>query len=298
MSTDPRTVTITPGSVSLLKEVAAPRRPCLILYSGPDAGRPFDLVPGTVVVGRAPESDLYLDNASISRRHAELRVSDTTVEIRDLGSANGTWVDEERLAAPRVLRGGELVRLGLLVFRYCESQSLEAALHDRIYRMATVDGLTEVFNRRYLVDTLKREIAFARRHGSELALVCYDLDHFKRVNDAFGHVAGDTVLRGSAALLRASLEGQGTFGRLGGEEFAVVLPVTGLDAAAALAERGRAALAAHDFVLGDGRAHRQTLSAGVALLAPGMTEATDLLAAADQRLYASKHAGRDRVTAG
>jgi len=298
MSEDLRTISISRSSVTLLQAVAAPRRPCLILYSGADAGRPFDLAPGTVVVGRSPDVDFHLDEPSISRRHAELRVNDEQVVIADLGSANGTWIDEVRLEAPRALQGGEMIRMGMLVFRYYESQSLEAALHDRIYRLATVDSLTEVFNRRYLMDTLKREIAFARRHGSPLSLVCYDLDHFKRVNDGFGHGAGDAVLRDSAALLRTALQGHGVLGRLGGEEFAVVLPHTALPAAAEVAERGRAALAAHRFLLEGQHLHRQTLSAGVAQLEPGMADPGDLLTQADRRLYVSKNTGRDRVTAG
>lgn len=299
---DDRTVAITKSGASLIQEVVgrAPRRPCLILYSGGDAGLPFDLEPGTYVVGRAPECDLQLDNPGISRRHAELRVTEGEVTLVDLGSSNGTFVNEARAGGPQVLAGGDLVRLGVVVLRFYESQSLEAALHDRIYRMATVDPGTEVFNRRYLFDRLKREMRLARRSGEPLSVLCYDLDHFKRVNDTWGHPAGDAVLRESAAIARLVLQGRGVLGRLGGEEFAAVLPHTPLDAAAEIAEGVRAAVAGHRFNVGAAGGqpvpHQQTISVGVACLNDTTPDPADLLAAADRLLYDSKHGGRNRVS--
>ncbi|MFY9514363.1 MAG: GGDEF domain-containing protein [Rubrivivax sp.] len=297
------TVAITKSGVSLLQALSglSERRPCLILYSGADAGLPFDLEPGRFVVGRALESDLHVDSPGVSRRHCELRVDDDSVTLADLGSVNGTFVNESRINGAVVLANGDLVRLGVLVFRFYERQSLEAALHDRIYRTATVDNGTEVFNRRYLFDTLKREMRLARQHERALAVICYDLDHFKNVNDHHGHAAGDQVLRESAALLRSCQQGAGVLGRLGGEEFALLLPNCSLQRALELAERGRRVIEEHEFVVSGPGAprvlHRQTLSAGIAMLAPEMQEPTDLLAAADNKLYASKHAGRNRVTA-
>ena len=148
MSADTTTVAITKSGASLFLDFvgSGPRRPCLILYSGGDAGMPFDLEPGTYVMGRAPECRLHLDNPGISRRHAELQVTESTVTIVDLGSSNGTFVNETRVAAPLQLKGGDMVRLGVVVLRFYESQSLEAALHDRIYRTATVDPGTEVLS--------------------------------------------------------------------------------------------------------------------------------------------------------
>lgn len=302
MASDTPTITITKSGVSLFQAIAGrtDRRPCLILYSGADAGLPFDLEPGRLVIGRAPEVQVHIDNPGVSRRHAELHVTDDQVTLSDLGSINGTFINETRLAAPTALKNGDLVRLGLMVFRFYERQSLEAALHDRIYRTATVDNGTEIFNRRYIFDTLKREMRLAAQHERPLAVVCYDLDHFKAVNDRYGHAAGDAVLKDSAMLLRASQQGAGVLGRLGGEEFALVLPNVGIEQALAVAERGRLAVAEHAFAVaapGGPTTHRQTLSAGIAMLSPGMTEVTELLAAADHKLYASKNGGRNRVTA-
>ena len=300
---DPTTIAITKTGSSALQALGglAERRPCLILYSGADAGLPFDLEPGRLVVGRALEADLHIDSPAVSRRHAELRVDDDTVTIADLGSVNGTFVNDQRVQGTVRLRNGDMLRLGVLLLRFYERQSLEAALHDRIYRTATVDNGTEVFNRRYVFDTLRREMRLARQHGWPLSIVVYDLDHFKSVNDRHGHVAGDSVLRDTAALLRNSQQGNGVLGRLGGEEFVTVLPRCDVEAALALAERGREAVAAHEFRLsvagGAPVLHRQTLSAGIGLFEPGMLEPPEMLAVADRKLYASKHAGRNRVTA-
>ena len=300
---DATTVSISRSSMMHLQEAAgpAPRRPCLVLYSGPEAGQPFALDPGSVVIGRSPDCALNFDHPEISRRHAELRVGDRHVTLHDLGSANGTLVNNQRITAPHVLKDGDLLRLGLLVLRFYDSGSLDAALHDQVYRLATVDSGTEVFNRRYFMEALKREMKLAQTQQRPLSLVCLDLDHFKQVNDRYGHNAGDVVLREAAARVRQSLEGVGVLGRLGGEEFGVLLPHTGLSVALERADRARRALADAAFHIpqpgqSDLLLHVQTLSAGVAQLEPSMAAPTDLLSAADQHLYAAKHQGRNCVS--
>lgn len=302
--TDPTpTVALTKTSISLLQAVAGPvpRRPCLIAYSGAEVGQPFHLDPGRTLLGRAPDCQIHLDHPGISRRHAALEVTDTEVVLTDLGSVNGTLVNETRIQGPCTLKDGDLVRTGLVVMRFYESRSLEAALHDRVYRMATIDSCTEIFNRRYLLDTLRREMRLALLQQQPLSLIVLDLDHFKSVNDRYGHAMGDVVLRDCAAIVRATVQERGVLGRLGGEEFAVLLPQRTLADALLCGEAICQAVAAHAFSLrppGESAlvTHRQTLSAGVAQLDDGMAEPSDLLAAADRKLYASKHAGRNRVS--
>lgn len=297
---EPSTIAVSKADVSLLQALSSlqERRPCLVLYSGADAGRPFDLEPGATVIGRSPDAQLHVDSPGISRRHAELMLAEGAVQVRDLQSSNGTFVNEVAIDGPVPLRDGDLLRLGVLVFRFYERQSLDAALHDRVYRMATIDSGTEVFNRRYLLDVLKREMRLARQQTRPLAVICVDLDHFKSVNDRYGHAAGDTVLKESAGLLLTALPRSGVLGRLGGEEFGIVLPGADLQQAVAVAENGRLAVAGHGFAVVEGQApHRQTLSAGVAVYRAEMSEPVHLLAVADQRLYASKNGGRNRVSA-
>jgi diguanylate cyclase (GGDEF)-like protein len=247
---------------------------------------------------------VHIDSPGLSRRHAALQVDGDHVALADLGSANGSHVNDARLVAPVALKDGDLIRLGKVVLRFYERQSLDALLHDHIYRLATVDAGTGVFTKRYLLQALEREIKQAQRATGPLSLVCLDLDHFKAVNDRYGHNGGDLALRAAAATLRGALRDTDILGRMGGEEFAVVLPGTELDTASALAERMRAALAAQTIELpqpGEDLAatvlHWQTASFGVAQFRAGMPDARALLGAADALLYAAKRSGRNKVCA-
>lgn len=301
---DTTTLALEKTEITLFQTLDGLRHPCLILFSGAESGRRFDLEPGRWILGRGGHVDVPVDSRGISRRHAALIVTPDGVELHDLGSANATFVNDMRVTAPVSLHDGDWVRLADVVFRFHERCSLDALLHDRMYRLATVDPGTGVFNRRHAQEALKLALAHARRAGAPLALVCCDLDHFKAVNDTYGHAAGDRVLKDSATLLRNELRAGDVIGRWGGEEFVVVARDTPAPHALALAERLRLALAGHPFELelADGPevrriVHRQTLSLGVALFDPAMRDEHDLLALADRRLYTAKRGGRNRVVA-
>jgi len=301
------TIILRTGEITLTSDLTAEdrRRSCLILYSGSDTGKRFVLDTPLMTIGRLPNVEVFIDNQSVSRRHAELIVNDTVVSLRDLGSSNGTHVNDQRLADVRVLKDGDLIRMGKVLLKFYEHESLDALLHDRIYRMATVDAGTEIFNRQYLTDVLKSEIKLARMMARPLSVIYYDLDHFKSVNDRYGHGGGDAVLKESAAVVKGIVRKGDVLGRLGGEEFIVVLPGTGLTEAAEMAERIRVAVESHRFSVEvdavegtEGRrtqAHWQTVSLGVTQLDPAMRDAKDLLDAADRQLYRAKHTGRNRV---
>jgi diguanylate cyclase (GGDEF)-like protein len=171
-----------------------------------------------------------------------------------------------------------------------------ARLHNIVRRQAVTDELTDLANRRRFVDGLRQEVARARRFELPLALVLFDLDHFKQINDRYGHQAGDEVLREAADVIRGRVRETDLPGRVGGEEFAVILMGTDLDGAAALAENLRADLPALVNVGGSGD-WRVTASFGVAELGPS-DGTEELIAAADRALYRAKAEGRDRVSAG
>jgi len=302
---DTSTLRLSKGEVSLYHQLGgmAQAHACLVQYSGPDAGRRIELDRGRMVLGRSAECEICIDSPDISRVHAVLQQDGDRWLLHDQGSANGTRVNNQRVGAAVALQDGDLVRLGNMALKFYERQSVDALLHDRIYRMATVDDGTDVFSKRYLMEALEREVRRAQRSGRALSLLCIDLDHFKVVNDRYGHIAGDQVLRGAAGALQAQVRGSDVLGRIGGEEFAAVLPETPLTAALELAERMRAALAAQDFVLelraepGPGAVkHRQTASFGAACLSPGMPDGRALLGAADAQLYAAKRSGRNCVS--
>jgi two-component system, cell cycle response regulator len=294
-----RTITLVDTDATLFRQGASQTLPCLILYSGDEAGRRFDLRPGKHLVGRSAEAALRIEHPGVSRRHAELLVVGKEVVLRDLGSSNRSIVNGSPVAAPVELRQGDLVQLANVVLRFHDSNSIDALLHDRIYRLATTDPLTGVFNRKYLKDTLEREVARALRHRHPLSVICFDLDHFKRVNDTHGHAAGDQLLRGCAERVQQALRAGDVLCRVGGEEFTALLPDTGLIQAEALAERLRVAVGGQAFELlipqAPTLAYAQTVSLGVAELDDEAADGPALLELADRRLYAAKRGGRNRV---
>lgn len=198
-------------------------------------------------------------------------------------------------------RAGQLLAgfLALLAVSLLALRAYRTALAQReeLRKLATTDPLTGVANRRHLTETGEHEMERALRYQGRLALIMVDIDHFKAINDTWGHPTGDRVIQALAAAMTETLRKQDLIGRLGGEEFAAVLPETDADGAAALAERLRLTVEQAVVVTSDdGREVRFTLSAGVAALRPGDTSFEALLGRADQALYAAKGGGRNRVT--
>ena len=166
-----------------------------------------------------------------------------------------------------------------------------------MYESALRDGLTKAFNKKYFTDRLESEFTFALRHASPLALVMFDIDHFKKVNDTYGHQAGDHVLSELSTLLTGALRAEDVFARYGGEEFAVICRGTDVSPGARSSASGmRKAVEGHRFVY-EGTHIPVTISVGIAGLPdPAVKDASELVARADKALYKSKHGGRNRVT--
>ena len=176
-----------------------------------------------------------------------------------------------------------------------EDQVALISERDELRRRAMLDPLTRAWNRDAVLEVLERELARAKRDGSPLSVIMADVDHFKGVNDSFGHPAGDLVLFGVAANLRAAVRPYDAVGRLGGEEFLVVLPRCGASAALTIAERMRRKVEAERFETASGPVSA-TLSLGVATtVSPPAAEAAGLIEAADRALYRAKADGRNRV---
>jgi len=164
-----------------------------------------------------------------------------------------------------------------------------------IEALANTDALTGALSRRHFLELAGRERARAAREGGGLAVLLLDIDHFKRVNDTHGHAGGDAVLRAFHATCATQLRAHDLLGRLGGEEFGVVLPATGREVARQVAERLRAAVAAGPVTLPGGAAVAITVSIGLAFTASAAEDIDSLLAAADAALYRAKREGRNRV---
>jgi diguanylate cyclase (GGDEF)-like protein len=271
-----------------------PAAPCLVVILGPDLGRKIPIAEPELVIGRDEDADLMVPVDGVSRVHCQLSVRDGMVWLRDLGSTNGTWVNGGELQEGQefVLRSGDRIELVGVVFKFLDGGDVEAQYHEEIYQLSITDGLTRVFNRRYLMDFLTREISRCRRHERALSLVLVDVDHFKSINDRHGHAAGDQVLREVATLLGKDVRREECLARFGGDEFALVMPETGAAGALVVADRIRSRVERHAFSW-SGQGIEVTISLGVAELGKAGDGAEALVAEADAQLYAAKAAGRN-----
>lgn len=284
----------TTQATALPGRLPGPHETCLVLiYGDPRIGQRF-VLGGETVIGRDPTNAVSVDSSDVSRRHAQLTPKDGAWIVRDLDSLNGTEVNGDRLEGERVLANGDLVKTGGVVFKYLHGGDVEAGFHEEIYRLTIRDGLTGAYNRRFLTDTLAREVARAHRHASPLWLAMLDVDHFKAVNDTHGHLVGDRVLAAVAHEAAARLRPEQVLARYGGEELAIVLPELSSDQVRILGERIREAVAAHGVSVNAGPAVKVTISIGIASLRPGMN-GDQLIVAADAELYRAKATGRNRV---
>ena len=268
---------------------------CLVQYSGANLGRRYVLESADMIAGRADEATIQIKDASVSRQHARFHVRGTDVEVEDLKTTNGTFVNETRIDRGLALKDGDMVRLGTVLFKFFAHGNIENVFHDKIYRMATIDATTQIFNKKYLMEALEAEIKVTKNYKRNMTLIMYDLDFFKKVNDVYGHNAGDLVLRDSAHIVRGVVRKNDIFGRFGGEEFAIILPETDAKTGVDLAERIRRAVEGHGFKLGS-KMHRQTISIGVAQFSSEMKTPQALIESADKKLYHSKNSGRNKVS--
>jgi len=206
---------------------------------GPDIGRRIPLLNSQYIVGRDNEAGLVVGRSSVSRQHARLFLDDDgNWWVEDLNSTNGTFVNETRIKNKQ-LADSDQVRFGDAIYKFLAGSNIESAYHEAIHNMAIQDGMTGIHNKRFFMEFLEREIAVASRHGHPLTLVMFDVDHFKKVNDTFGHLAGDAVLKDLSFRIRPRIRREDLFARYGGEEFACVLPSTALPGGIVFAEHLR-----------------------------------------------------------
>jgi diguanylate cyclase (GGDEF)-like protein len=272
------------------------RNACLVhIYpTGPGMGARHTLGNAPITLGRGSDCDICINDNSVSRRHARIEPGSDGYYAADLRSTNGTFVNDTPASRLR-LCDGDYLRVGNCIYRFLAGGNVEAEYHEEIYRLTIVDALTEVPNTRALLDFLERELSRSCRYGRPLALVMFDVDHFKLVNDALGHLGGDFTLRELAGRIKGSIRREEMFARYGGEEFAILLPETDREHALELCERLRERIAAEPFRY-EGKSFQVTISMGVAAF-NGETDMTprELIARADDKLYQAKHQGRNCV---
>ncbi len=275
---------------------SAQNRPMLTVMAGIDEGQVFTLDRSETLIGRGRDVHVGMSDAGVSRRHARIvRIEGPRFVLEDLGSKNGVFVNGKKVAIAE-LSAGDRFQIGpTLVLRFGLASVDEEALAHKLYDGSTRDGLTRLFNRKYADERLVVEVAYARRHKADFSLVLFDLDHFKAVNDTFGHPAGDGVLRVVSALVQKALRVEDLLARYGGEEFVVL--ARGLDPGGAnkLANRLRTGVERLSIPF-ELHIIKPTVSAGVASLSECAEPSVPaLVALADERLYEAKSTGRNRV---
>jgi two-component system cell cycle response regulator len=269
----------------------------LIVVAGRSSvGKMFRLDRGEMVIGRSSDADIHLDDDGVSRNHAKIVLrADGSLQLLDMGSTNGTFYNGTRIDI-QTLKDGDKIQIGsAMILKFSYQDTLDEALQRNLYDSATRDGLTRLYNKKYFLDAIGKEFAYADRHATPLTLVMIDVDHFKRINDTYGHQCGDYVLQRLAQLLSEGVRAEDVIARYGGEEFAVLLRACLEDQATVFAERMRNTVETSEFVF-NGQRIKVTISAGVATQVPGtFSNAEGLVALADQFLYQAKEAGRNRV---
>lgn len=259
-------------------------------------GRRYPLGVDTLRLGRGDDNDIRIHDNSVSRRHAVIEPDSDGYLVLDLGSTNGTFVNDSQVTTPTALRDGNFLRVGNCIYKFLTGGNIEADYHEEIYRLTITDGLTNINNHRFLIDFLDRELARSIRHERPLSVLMLDLDHFKQVNDKHGHLCGDNALREFSHRLKSFVRREDLFARYGGEEFAMVLVETNANEALAAAERVRAAVSNQPF-RNDGIVLNLTVSIGVSTTIgdEGELMPAEILKRADVHLYKAKKAGRNRV---
>lgn len=276
---------------------AAPGNDSLVvIYAKEESlrGKRFKLEKSPLTIGRIPDNDVVLDDDAVSRRHAQVERRGESWFIVDVGSRNGTLHNEAELAREAALAHGDRIKIGSTIFKYLTGADAESAYFEEVFKLTITDGLTQVHNRRHFDEALEREFLRARRHARPLSLLVLDIDFFKRINDQYGHLAGDQVLRELASLVQGRVRRDETIARYGGEEFVVLLPETPLEGAVSLAENLRARIESHSFVF-QGVTIPVTVSIGCATFAQSDSTGPDLFRRADEKLYQAKQGGRNRV---
>ncbi len=274
-------------------------QPYLIVMAGNMAGQIFSLDTERTLLGRSPDCEVSLFDIDISRIHAEIRKHpNNQMVLSDFNSTNGTYLNGKQISQSE-LRDGDRVQLGCsTILKFSFHSEIEEMYQRRLYENAVLDGLTQIYNRKFFEDRLSTELSFAQRHQSSLSLLMIDIDHFKSVNDTHGHLAGDQVLRYVAQSIKDLLRKEDIVARYGGEEFAVIARGIQPTQAAILGERIRSTVEMLEVPTNNGTFIRTTCSLGVVTMANNQfTNPQQLVHEADMRLYQAKRSGRNRVVA-
>jgi two-component system cell cycle response regulator len=267
---------------------------CLVVIYGQEMGRRVRVTTEPLIIGRSPKCEIQIDQESVSRNHCRIRFEGGEFLVRDLGSTNGTYVNDNLVQEDGRLRHGDQLKVGRTILKFIVGDDVEVEYHETIYRLMTTDGLTQLHNKRHFDEMLDREVARAKRYKRTFSLLVFDIDHFKHVNDRFGHLAGDAILRQLGAVLLGRLRVNDVLARIGGEEFALITPEVSLEGATELAGKINRLIGDTRFEF-EGAGVGVTVSVGVAEWQAHYEDPLDVFKAADGKMYEAKRSGRNQV---
>jgi two-component system cell cycle response regulator len=294
-----KTTVIATEQNTLISEIkkASNVEACLIVVRGLQQGKRYALSSASTLIGRDSTAGIVINDPKVSRKQATIEIMDNAVILVDGQSTNGSYINDRKLepGGAVVLNKEDMIKIGDTVLKYLPRGALEIRYIGILEAQAQTDALTLIYNKGYILEVLDAEFKRAKALATGFSVLFIDLDHFKQVNDTYGHSAGDHVLSEVSRILRSAVaNNQGILGRFGGEEFIVLLPGHNDSDAKHLAENLRQTIEKHPFVL-DHHTINITSSIGVASLTPDLSAATALLKLADQALYRAKNGGRNRV---
>jgi len=286
----------------------AERRPALVFLRGELMAVPIPLERSEVTLGRAQDADVRINDSQASRLHARIRTEqdETTGETRyrlmDLDSTNGTLLNGKPIDEA-FLEDGDKFVIGDHLIRFEMLDEIDREFQQQIHRLLVHDELTGLLTSKSFFSELRREAARAEAEAKPFCVLMMDLDHFKEVNDSYGHLAGSETLEEVGAVIKSSLRAGDVGARFGGEEFAAFLLDADYAQGMVAAERVRAAIEKHEFPATrrgseeEPRTHRITISVGVAAFPSDASDPIQLVEKADSALYRAKRSGRNRVCA-
>jgi two-component system, cell cycle response regulator len=268
---------------------------CLLVLAGSAMGEMYKLTRERTIIGRGQKAQVRMIDDGVSREHCEILIQGDKAVLHDLGSTNGTFCRGTRVDRHELEDGDKILVGSGTVLKFTYHDSLDEVFQRQMYESALRDDLTKAFNKKYFTDRIESEFAYSSRQRLSLALVTFDVDHFKEVNDTHGHPAGDYVLTELAAAVQTIVSVEDVFARVGGEEFSIICRGADIVQGRVVAERVRQAVGSHLFVF-SGKRIPVTVSVGVAAIQdPRIQDAQGFVAAADHALYEAKRTGRDRV---
>tara|TARA_R110002096_G_scaffold97854_2_gene218100 strand:+ start:1207 stop:2142 length:936 start_codon:yes stop_codon:yes gene_type:complete len=291
------TIVTRPSDGLLKKQCRSNISVSITAISGPRTGLSFQLEPDTdITLGRSPEADIQVVDTGISRTHIRMRFDGSSVEVEDLNSANGTYVNGTKLTGKIVIRNGDQVSIGVsTVLKFSLNNQLDAEYKDYIEEQLSKDILTNAYNRKAFAHFLNSAYIAAKRDFSSLCLFMIDVDNFKTINDTYGHQVGDKILKHIADKLIQTVRSADIVCRYGGDEFAIVCPNIDSLSGLQLAEKVRNNIEAMKFSVGDKKIYT-TLSIGVSNFPDNEIKCvSQFIAYADKAMYKAKRKGRNQI---